>query len=82
MSAVQLPSADPAEWMTARNLRLATRLDATGPDPAEVARRMEAMAADYAKFKKANAKSGPQAKNVVKMRAETTAPAAGKEGTP
>ena len=42
----------------------------TGPDPAEVARRMEALAADYAKFKKANAKSGPQAKNVVKLRGE------------
>ncbi|MDZ3798339.1 MAG: RNA polymerase sigma factor RpoD [Xanthomonadales bacterium] len=42
----------------------------TGPDPAEVARRMEAMAALHAKFKRANAKSGPQAKNVVKMRAE------------
>jgi len=42
----------------------------TGPDPAEVARRMEAMAALYAKFRKANAKSGPQAKNVVKMRGE------------
>ncbi|KAF1685344.1 RNA polymerase sigma factor RpoD [Pseudoxanthomonas broegbernensis] len=42
----------------------------TGPDPAEVARRMEQMAADYAKFKKAHAKAGSQAKNVVKMRAE------------
>ena len=34
MSATPLPSADPADWLTARNLRLATRLDATGPDPA------------------------------------------------
>ncbi|MBE2292286.1 MAG: RNA polymerase sigma factor RpoD, partial [Xanthomonadaceae bacterium] len=47
-----------------------TEAGPTGPDPAEVARRMEAMAALYAKFKKAHAKSGPQAKNVVKMRAE------------
>jgi len=42
----------------------------TGPDPAEVARRMELLAAAYAKFKKAHAKSGAQAKNVVKLRAE------------
>ncbi|MBO9717568.1 MAG: RNA polymerase sigma factor RpoD [Pseudoxanthomonas sp.] len=42
----------------------------TGPDPAEVARRMEVLATEYAKFKKANAKAGPQAKNVIKMRGE------------
>ncbi|WP_374012831.1 RNA polymerase sigma factor RpoD [Pseudoxanthomonas koreensis] len=42
----------------------------TGPDPAEVARRMDEMAASYAKFKRAHAKGGPQAKNVVKLRAE------------
>ncbi len=42
----------------------------TGPDPAEVARRMEVLATEYAKFKKANAKVGPQAKNVIKMRGE------------
>src|SRR5690606_28608952 len=42
----------------------------TGPDPAEVARRMDEMAASYAKFKRAHAKGGAQAKNVVKLRAE------------
>ena len=42
----------------------------TGPDPAEVARRMEQLAADFAKFKKAHAKGGPQDKKVVKLRAE------------
>ena len=47
-----------------------TEAGPTGPDPAEVARRMELLASEYAKFKKANAKAGPQAKNVVKMRAE------------
>ncbi|MCD9030442.1 FliI/YscN family ATPase [Luteimonas sp. Y-2-2-4F] len=29
-----MPAADPADWLAARNLRLAARLDATGPDPA------------------------------------------------
>ncbi|MFT3897281.1 MAG: RNA polymerase sigma factor RpoD [Thermomonas sp.] len=42
----------------------------TGPDPAEVARRMEALAASYAKFQKGYAKNGPSAKPVVKLRAE------------
>src|SRR5690606_12252296 len=42
----------------------------TGPDPAEVARRMEQLAADYAKFKKAHAKGGAQDKKVIKLRAD------------
>ncbi|WP_028920226.1 RNA polymerase sigma factor RpoD [Pseudoxanthomonas suwonensis] len=42
----------------------------TGPDPAEVARRMEALAAEYAKFKKAHAKGGAQDKKVIKLRAD------------
>ena len=42
----------------------------TGPDPAEVARRMEALAATYAKFQRAYAKNGPSHKSVVKLRAE------------
>jgi RNA polymerase primary sigma factor len=42
----------------------------TGPDPAEVARRMEALAASYAKFQKTYAKNGPSAKPVVKLREE------------
>jgi len=42
----------------------------TGPDPAEVARRMEAMGANYAKFQKAYAKNGPSAKPVLKLRSE------------
>ncbi|WP_298576185.1 RNA polymerase sigma factor RpoD [uncultured Luteimonas sp.] len=42
----------------------------TGPDPAEVARRMEALAALYAKFQKAYAKSGAEAKPVLKLREE------------
>ncbi|HRN61272.1 MAG TPA: RNA polymerase sigma factor region1.1 domain-containing protein, partial [Luteimonas sp.] len=42
----------------------------SGPDPAEVARRMEAMAATYAKFQKSYAKNGPSAKPVLKLREE------------
>ncbi len=42
----------------------------TGPDPAEVARRMEQLAADYAKFRKAHAKGGAQDKKVIKLRAD------------
>ena len=42
----------------------------TGPDPAEVAARMEALAAAYAKFQKGYAKNGPSAKAVVKAREE------------
>jgi len=42
----------------------------TGPDPAEVARRMEALGALYAKFQKAYAKNGASAKPVLKLRGE------------
>ncbi|WP_240095470.1 RNA polymerase sigma factor RpoD [Thermomonas flagellata] len=42
----------------------------TGPDPAEVAARMEALAAAHARFAKAHAKHGPEAKPVLKARAE------------
>jgi len=42
----------------------------TGPDPAEVAARMEALAAAYARFQKGYAKQGPEAKAVLKARAE------------
>ena len=42
----------------------------SGPDPTEVARRMEALAALYAKFQKAYAKSGAEAKPVLKLREE------------
>ena len=45
----------------------------TGPDPAEVARRMEEMAAAYAKFQKAVAKGGPEAKPALKLREEMAA---------
>ena len=40
----------------------------TGPDPHEVAARMEAMAAAYARFQKGYAKGGPSAKPVLKAR--------------
>ena len=40
----------------------------TGPDPLEVAARMEAMAAAYARFQKGYAKGGPSAKPVLKAR--------------
>src|SRR5690606_40790851 len=46
----------------------------TGPDPAEVARRMEQLAADLAKFKKAHAKAGAQDKKVIKLRADMAEP--------
>ena len=42
----------------------------TGPDPAEVARRMDVLAATYAKFQKSYAKNGPGAKPVLKLREE------------
>src|SRR5690606_12802013 len=42
----------------------------TGPDPAEVARRMEEMAANFAKFQKTVAKNGPTAKQALKLREE------------
>ncbi|KAF1716546.1 RNA polymerase sigma factor RpoD [Pseudoxanthomonas yeongjuensis] len=42
----------------------------TGPDPEEVARRMQAMADAYAKFKKSYSKSGADNKTAVKLRAE------------
>jgi RNA polymerase primary sigma factor len=45
----------------------------TGPDPAEVARRMEELAASYAKFQKSYAKNGPGAKPVLKLREEMAA---------
>jgi RNA polymerase primary sigma factor len=45
----------------------------TGPDPAEVARRMEAMGAAYAKFQRSYAKNGPTAKPVLKLREEMAA---------
>jgi len=39
-----------------------------GPDPLEVARRMEALAANYVKFQRAYAKYGPQHKSALKLR--------------
>ena len=45
----------------------------SGPDPAEVAARMEQLAAEYAKFKKAYAKNGPEHKAVVQARDDMAA---------
>ncbi|MDH5834248.1 RNA polymerase sigma factor RpoD [Luteimonas kalidii] len=45
----------------------------TGPDPAEVGRRMEALGALYAKFQKSYAKNGAEAKPVLKLREEMAA---------
>ena len=42
----------------------------TGPDPEEVARRMQALADGHAKFKKSYAKNGPGHKSVAKLREE------------
>ena len=42
----------------------------TGPDPEEVARRMQVLADGYAKFKKSYAKNGPENKAVAKLRSE------------
>jgi RNA polymerase primary sigma factor len=42
----------------------------TGPDPLEVAARMEAMGAAFARFQKAYAKGGPTAKGALKAREE------------
>ncbi len=42
----------------------------TGPDPAEVARRMESLATNYAKFQRSVAKNGATAKPVLKLREE------------
>ncbi|MCR6495150.1 RNA polymerase sigma factor RpoD [Thermomonas sp. S9] len=45
----------------------------TGPDPAEVAARMEALAAAFARFEKAWAKGGPAGKAALKAREEMAA---------
>lgn len=45
----------------------------SGPDPVEVANRMESMAADYAKFQKAYAKNGPTHKTALKAREDMAA---------
>ena len=45
----------------------------TGPDPAEVAARMEALGAAYTRFEKACAKGGPAAKAALKAREEIAA---------
>jgi len=42
----------------------------TGPDPEEVARRMQVLADGYARFKKSYAKNGPDNKAAAKIRAE------------
>ncbi|KGM53261.1 RNA polymerase subunit sigma-70 [Lysobacter daejeonensis GH1-9] len=42
----------------------------TGPDPVEVANRMQVLADTYAKFEKAHAKHGPAHKSVLKLREE------------
>ncbi|GAB3745458.1 RNA polymerase sigma factor RpoD [Lysobacter olei] len=42
----------------------------TGPDPVEVANRMQALADAYGKFEKAHAKHGPTHKSVIKLREE------------
>jgi RNA polymerase primary sigma factor len=42
----------------------------TGPDPVEVARRMEGLAASYVKFQKAYVKQGPGNKALAKLREE------------
>ncbi len=45
----------------------------TGPDPAEVARRMDNLRVLYGKFQKAHAKYGPSDRKVVKLREEMAA---------
>jgi RNA polymerase primary sigma factor len=45
----------------------------TGPDPAEVARRMETLKSLYLKFQKAHAKTGPADRKVIKQREEMAA---------
>jgi RNA polymerase primary sigma factor len=45
----------------------------TGPDPVEVARRMDELAGLYAKFHKSYAKNGPSAKPVIKLREDMAA---------
>src|SRR5690606_35331109 len=45
----------------------------TGPDPAEVARRTETLAGLYAKFQRAYAKHGPEARQVLKLREDVAA---------
>ena len=45
----------------------------TGPDPVEVARRMDVLRSLYGKFQKAHAKLGPADKKVLKLRADMAA---------
>ncbi|HHW4669796.1 MAG TPA: RNA polymerase sigma factor RpoD [Xylella fastidiosa subsp. multiplex] len=44
-----------------------------GPDPAEVASRIESLSTEYAKFKKLYAKHGPEHKTVIKVREDMAA---------
>ncbi|ADN63595.1 RNA polymerase sigma factor RpoD [Xylella fastidiosa subsp. fastidiosa] len=44
-----------------------------GPDPAEVASRIESLSTEYAKFKKLYAKHGPEHKAVIKVREDVAA---------
>jgi RNA polymerase primary sigma factor len=61
---------EPAAGETEEDAETATE---TGPDPAEVARRMETLKAFYQKFQKAHSKAGPADKKVIKLREEMAA---------
>ncbi len=65
-----LEAAEDEEVADGAEAEAETEAGPTGPDPVEVARRMEALAADYVKFQKAYAKQGPANKAVAKLREE------------
>ncbi|HEV2606357.1 MAG TPA: RNA polymerase sigma factor RpoD, partial [Xanthomonadaceae bacterium] len=76
---LDVPEALPVEAVVAADVDLevddaeadedATPVD-TGPDPVEVARRMDLLRSLYGKFQKAHAKYGPADKKVLKLRAD------------
>ncbi|MCC8362927.1 RNA polymerase sigma factor RpoD [Lysobacter sp. A6] len=63
-------NAEDAEEEEAEGEGEAEEAGPTGPDPAEVLRRMDEMGALYQKFQKSYAKNGPTAKPVAKLREE------------
>ena len=65
-----LEAAEDEEVADGAEAEAETEAGPTGPDPAEVARRMEALAAHYVKFQKAYAKQGPANKAVATLREE------------
>ncbi|MBS0195014.1 MAG: RNA polymerase sigma factor RpoD [Proteobacteria bacterium] len=70
--AMPTEEAEPAEAEEGEEGEEGTAVE-TGPDPVEVARRMDLLRSLYGKFQKAHAKLGPADKKVLKLRADMAA---------